>query len=56
MTFNELLAYQQFRRHPSSQSILIKKNLFTGMDMDSFFSYNFEDVDVVDHSRFYKIY
>lgn len=56
MTFKELLAYQQFRRHPSAQNLSIRKNLFIGTDMDSFFSYNFEDIDAVDHSRFYKIY
>lgn len=56
MTFTDLLTYQQFRRHPSSQIASIRKVLKIGTGMDSFFTYDIDDVEVVDHSRFYKIY
>lgn len=56
LTFTELLTYQQFRRHPSSQIRSIGKVLSVGTNMDSFFTYDINDVEVIDHSRFYKVY
>lgn len=56
ITFNELIMYQNFRRHPSSQNNYINKNLGIGTPMESFFSYSFEDPEIIDHGPFYRLY